>query len=623
MRTAFISNAYLAVLLCGAQAMAQPPRILATKFLKTEREIHVQGLDRLLVRESEILLIADESGKALGSDGLRESAFRKLKKFEAEIHDIGGKRLAALKKRDIQQSTVSYSAIYDEHKTRFYHLSYPKLPYIITRTKEYKLNSAFFWPDWDPQRMAPVDEATLTVISHPNLPFEFRHVGDIEPPQITADADGRQSHSWRVTNVPAYLREFREAPEASFEIGLKFKPKRFNLDGFVGENEDWRSFGQWAHRLFADRISLESRPPILAEVEKISEPLEKIRTLYRYLQKETRYVQIYLGIDGWRPHHVEDVHRSLYGDCKDLSVYFIALLRKAGIPAWPALALTRDAGWVDADFPGNQFNHCIAVVPMESDTLWVECTSDVNAVNDLPQNIEGINALLVTPDGGALIRSPESSAEANRGRFSAVAILDHDRSLQIQGKAEWTGNLAINLRRELKGLSLPEQEKWLKRRLSSSSSEISVSGLEFDGLNEPDSPLSLNLEAKLAFFARKAGSRFIFQPRFFHRIIFDGETPDERSKPLLNPTRFVFDDSIKFVLPEEFCASVDAKSDSIKSEFGGFNSQIIPASEGAVWKSRYDLRTRNVALDKYEEYYHFMKEVKAKAETKIVLQKNQ
>lgn len=116
-----------------------------------------------------------------------------------------------------------------------------------------------------------------------------------------------------------------------------------------------------------------------------------------------------MGLAGWQPQFADQVFKNRYGDCKDLSTYMVSMLNVVNIKSYPALALTRNKGVVDSEQPSNQFNHCIVCVPLDNDTLWLECTSTYNDLGDVPSTIEDINALVIGDQKGRLVRTPQKS----------------------------------------------------------------------------------------------------------------------------------------------------------------------------------------------------------------------
>ena len=62
------------------------------------------------------------------------------------------------------------------------------------------------------------------------------------------------------------------------------------------------------------------------------------------------------------PHTPEEILKNAYGDCKDMTVMNVVLLRALGIEAYPALLNTLSAGTRINDIVSLDFNRMIAYV---------------------------------------------------------------------------------------------------------------------------------------------------------------------------------------------------------------------------------------------------------------------
>ena len=606
---------FLAFCFSGVYGQPEPE----SRVLKQERVIKIQDEDKVIVNEKQEILIARKADAYLGNNGLRETDFIELKDMEAAIYDLNGELLKKLEGKDITKSSVSYYSLYDAHNSIFYKLTYPVVPYLVKKEIEYKIKSSFFTPSWDPQENVPVDYARLEIILEKPLEYNFINVGPIGEPDITTDSDGYKHYVWEIKDIPKYESEYKSAPESQFQIGIKCQAVKFNLDGFEGSTESWQSFGSWYNNLIKDQIVLSPDINIGESFKSIPDPKERVKKIYQKLQNETRYVQVFLGIDGWRPHQVDKIHQVKYGDCKDLSVYMLAMLKQAGIEGYPALVKTRDAGVVDKNHPNNQFNHMIAVVPFPNDTLYLECTSYVTSVDDLHEDIEGVNILLVKDDQSILITTPVSTAEMNKSVLKAAARILPDRTLNLKGKIILTGNLAIEMRAVLRNTEDKKKKDWIINRLSQGSGNVKIQSFTIDSLNNPYSPLYINFEADLQYFAKKAGNRFILEPGIFHHIVFEGEKPEDRKMPLLNSTTFVNIDSIQYRFPEGYSIKNEVTMEPIVSEFGRCEMGFSRQGNGTLYTSQFALNERYIGLDKYEAFYNFMESCKNNTRIKIVL----
>jgi hypothetical protein len=607
------------VLVPSRDGRTEPWNRTPTCYLRRSMVVRIHSEDRLTVREEDEVWIASESDRAEGHDSFTETAYSEFKKFEGAVFDSSGRLIRKLRGDDQNQSTVTRDAVYAEHKTRFHTLGIPKIPYLVRRAKEYEMTSLIAWPDWEPQKDVAVREAVLEVIPERAVPFKFKNIGPVNGPDSTAGENGFFRFVWRAFGIPAFKPEYRAAPECLFQTGVRFYPQRFILEGNEGSAETWIRFGDWIESLFRPRLSLQTAVPEAGECRALKDPADRVRRLYRTLQNRTRYVLIHSGIDGLRPHPVEEIHRNRYGDCKDLSLYMIALLSQAGVTAYPALVLTRDEGLMDPLMPDGRFNHCVACVPAETDTFWLECTSPAGSADDVPPHLEGAYALIVKPGESILTRIAESLSNVNSRSVVAKAQLTQDRKLAVSGTVRYFGDCAYETRRSWRLLDDPSRRESFGRTLLQEAGTLSFSRFHVNGLTDPDSALSADFVFQIPFFARNAGGRWVLAPRLFNRFQFDGEAPDQRKLPLRNSGRFTDTDSVRFILPAGMTVRSGSDGTNLDSPFGFYEDRCRTTEDGFVWTSRFRLERLDVPLPDYPAYHRFMKSVKSAAGRNMVV----
>ena len=138
------------------------------------------------------------------------------------------------------------------------------------------------------------------------------------------------------------------------------------MDGNKGDLATWKDLGIWYSNLCKGSVNLsELTKSLLKEMVKDAKSdREKIKIIYNYLQSNFRYVDISLGIGGYKPFDANFVDTKKYGDCKALSNYMHACLDAVGIVSYPALINAEyNKEPVDPGFPHNSFNHVILCVP--------------------------------------------------------------------------------------------------------------------------------------------------------------------------------------------------------------------------------------------------------------------
>lgn len=214
----------------------------------------------------------------------------------------------------------------------------------------------------------PVARLHLRVISPPGRsPAMKRHAFDVEPKVLTT-ARGTET-SWSLGPLPCMQVDdgapgwYDPFPSVEFsEFASVEALRNWALDQYA---VDRRITGR-----LADRV---------AEIKLLPDPIARIDSAVHLVQREVRYLGLEGGISAYRPHPPSDVYDQRFGDCKDKSLLLVTLLEASGVKAYPALVNTRNGWSMDERLPSpGLFDHCITMIPLAGDTLWVDATSTHN-----------------------------------------------------------------------------------------------------------------------------------------------------------------------------------------------------------------------------------------------------
>ena len=248
-----------------------------------------------------------------------------------------------------------------------------------------------------------------------------RYVKVVSPklkPEIT-EASGRKTYSWKTaqlepTSQKTNTKSSPDSPFASVQV-TTFKT--------------WEEVGRWYAGLQSPRVAVSAA--IQAKADELTKGLsgdeEKARALYNYVSTKFRYVSLSFGVGRFQPHAAEEVLANQYGDCKDKHTLFAALLKAAGIQAWPALI-----GYgvkIDPDVPSPaQFNHVITIIAGRQGKVWVDTTPEIAPYGLLVSALRDQKALQVSTDAPpALVTTPAAPP------FPASEILDVQATLNSEG----------------------------------------------------------------------------------------------------------------------------------------------------------------------------------------------
>jgi len=584
--------------------------------IKDKIEYTIKSLDNSSMTVSRKVWIDDEKGKSYGKVVIEENEFRKSKSIKARILSPTGKTLKKLKKRNIRVIQASPPGLlYTGSTYRTFELSYPKTPYIIEYTYTIQFKSLFYWPNWFPQKDISVKNAKYILTVPANIQYQKKVIGDISEPRHS----GNNSLVWELSNIPASLNEYRTAPEDQYEYAILFSPSEFTLDGIRGSISSWNDMGNWYSRLANSQYELD--PKIVYDLN-LADSLttkETIQRIYSYLQSQTRYVAVTLGIHGWKPHTAQSVCDNKYGDCKDLTTYFISLLKTQNIFAFPALLLTRDKGIVYPDFPTSRFNHVITFIPLEAETLWVDCTTDFTNIMDLPANDEGCNALVVKYGSGELISTPVSRPDDNQLIFRADGRLMTDGSVLFRGSLTGTGNVAQYFRVVFSSKNDEDKRNTLITWLGDNVPLIKLKEMVFDSSDSRTDTMKIEFEFLAAKYTNMSRKRLFLSPSFYHRTQYNYERPDKRQTAVFYKYPYIFKDFISYTISDDFVIEAIPTNVTKQYSFGKYQYQINTTNNRIAFTRHFQINTQRIELEEYENYFQFMKEAEKADGGKIIL----
>jgi hypothetical protein len=590
-----------------------------------EQKFIVKGKNKAVLRVHRIFHIYNQRGKEYGRVGQNLNKFVEIGNIKAQLMDSDGGLIKKLNKSDIiEESPFAVYTLYTDSRLKHFYLSAEKYPYTLEYSYEVRYKSLFFWPEWVPQMDIPVERSVYTLILPKDLAFRMcKRNLEIEP--IEKQSKGKRELVFELAEVPSFEAEKNMPPETDHRMSVLFAPDQFDLAGYPGSTNSWKAFGKWYASLARKQYELSRQPcSMIADVVKnCASTEEKVRALYQFLQRKTRYVSMDLGIGGWKPRRAESVLATGYGDCKDLTTLFIAMLNAIGIQAYPALIQTRDEGTVLTDFPSNQFNHVITCVPLERDTLWLDCTCNYCSFGELPWQDEGCQALVIMKDTAALVKTPVGSAEENRLTWSIHARLEPDGSLEITGTLTATSNYKSSYRQLLNSLTTDEKTEWLRRRISRYAPNYILLSNDFEKIPDLDVSFGIGFTAKLIDYPTTAGNDLLINLNLLSRVAAEDILREkEREYPVDNRFAFTQEDEITLDLPEDFEIEAVPDGQDMVFPFGSFQTHYQVDKSQLSYRRVHKITQRLIQPEDFEEYKAFVDGLYAADQLFVVLRKN-
>lgn len=422
----------LAILLYAITTSAQDADVVV---IDEHTMVTVEGNGMMEYEQSRSYKLLNAKAQWVGKWNIGLDKNTKLAEFNGVLSDVNGRVLRKIKKSDLKSTQLS-EGMSDGITTLYLDLTPASYPCMLTLTVRVKKTDGILsYPVFCPitRSRVAVQHASYSLAMPPSMKCRW-HVENMENEvKESMDDKGRKTYSLECGQVDALADEpfspdFIDVVPVAF-----FAPCDFSYGEWKGKMDSWEDFGRWHANLLAGRQVLPDnlKNQLHLLVDTCASDWSRVDVLYRWLQRNTRYVSIQLGVGGYQPFKAEDVYKNGFGDCKGLSNLMVAMLKEVGIAAHYVIIGT-DNKKLFHDYPNaNQFNHAIAMAVLPNDTLWLECTNQHLPTGYLHGGIAGHEALAITQQGGMLVEIPDYNEHDNLVENSMKIRLHEDGKADV------------------------------------------------------------------------------------------------------------------------------------------------------------------------------------------------
>ena len=296
-----------------------------------------------------------------------------------------------------------------------------------------------YMPDtWDDYQVfestAPILHAVYEVHAPKDRPLVSMALRDAVEGTVTQskeERDGRITYRWEVSNVPRFYAEPDMPPAYTVVQRL-----------LVSTLPDWKVISRWYWRLCKPHLDA-TTPQMQQMVDKLTAGLtdrqKKIEAIFYWVSQQVRYMGITTEGEspGWEPHDVKMTFENRHGVCRDKAALLAAMLRLAGIEAYPVLI---DAGpKKDAEIPVVLFNHAIVAAKSEDGSYQLMDSTDENTKDLLPNYLCNCSYLVAHPEGEDLQTAPIVPAQQNLVHVETTGEIDSRGNLTAETSMKFDG----------------------------------------------------------------------------------------------------------------------------------------------------------------------------------------
>ncbi|WP_422859105.1 DUF3857 domain-containing protein [Flagellimonas sp. S174] len=591
-----------------------------------EMKINVLSVDKMTYTVKIVTTVLNEYGDSYARSSVSFDKEKQVKGIYVKIYDNDGGEIEHIKRKEFQNvSATDGFSLYRDDRVLTYRYVPISYPYTMEFYYEVETSDTGFFPQWYFLSGYAVSvEKSIYSITYASQ--------ELKPIIKERNLKGFNINSLEDSNNITYTGKsiaalYREELSPNFNKivpRLSVRLPKYAFKGINAEINTWQDLGSWMNKNLLDgrqELPMETKQEVIELVDGIEDKLEKAKKVYEYVQNNTRYISVQVGIGGFQPISAIEVDNVKYGDCKGLSNYTRALLKQVGVESFYVhVEAGRERIDFDEDFPDLlQGNHAILVIPYNNEYYWIDCTSQLLPFGFIGGFTDGRKVFVAKPDGGEIVETK--------------SYLDDDNLKDIRGKMKMNrdGNLFGEIELTTKGIMYNRHFHYLNNISKQDVSKYyrtywsSLNGLDildYKFLNDKENvAFTEKVELSLKNYGVSSGNLLLVPLNVFNNRLEVPNRYSDRKYPVKISRGYLDKDEYKIELPPNFRIEAIPDKKKIVSDFGEYSMSVekLDESNTILFKRSLLIKSGLYPKEKYIEYRAFIKAVINADNSKMVL----
>lgn len=547
-----------------------------------EMILEIKSPGKYVWHERHVYTILNESGNDFATYKSYYDRFNTIDYASALLYDENGRELKRVKKKDMPDFAAGDGlSLMEDDRYIINNFADRSYPYTVDYEEDDTKEGVLSFQGWQPVQAAnmSVMYSKYIIIAPSDYQVRYHEFNFAAPPLIT-EKGNKKTYTWEIRNVQAEKAEIM-APLAITTPCMMVAPSDFEAQGYQGNMSDWTNYGKFIYTLKKGRDNLpeDIKKQVHDLTDNVKDVKQKINILYEFLQKNTHYISIQLGIGGWQPFDATYVATKKYGDCKALSNYMIALLKEAGITGkYVEIRAEENAFPIIKEFSESQFNHVICCVPLKKDTVWLECTSEDKPAGYLGGFTADRWGVLIDENGGTLVHTPKYGYKDNIVSKKIIANVNNEGTIAASVEINYKAKEQDDFSMLLCDHDIDKAEDYLKKSIYLPTYDLQNVRFTESKKLLPSVTATMNITA--ANYAQLTGKRFFINPNILSKSDERLAEDTDRKLDVELHAEYTYIDTVAIKIPYGYKPESIFQDVNIQSKFGTYLMalQIMPDS---------------------------------------------
>jgi len=347
--------------------------------------------------------------------------------------------------------------------------------------------------------------------------------------------------------------------------------------------------------------------------------LEKIESIFYWVQDNVRYIAFENGIMGFKPDAAQNVFKNKYGDCKGKANLLKEMLKLAGFDARLTWIGTSDLPY-DYTLPSLCVdNHMICTVILNGKKYFLDGTEEHIALNDYAQRIQGKQVLIEDGKNFILEKVPEYPAQRNKESKSTKMAITENK-LTGTSTIEYNGESKILVQSIFSSIRKDNKKDALTSWIKNGDENIDVSNIKNPEFSDRQKPLQLSFDFKANNQVTKSGNELY--------VIMDWDKDFGRYEmPADRKNDYEFDQKYFYTVQSELAIPAGYKVDYLPTAFKkatpdySFEASYISNGKTIIYKKTITINKPILKRSEFASWNNFIADINKFYNDQVVLTK--
>ncbi len=576
-----------------------------------QEEVEIKSEKSAIVTITEVRTILNRNGEDNSYFRATYDSMNKITGLKGKVYDEQGKQVRSFGYDDIiDRSYISGFSMYEDNRIKIIDPKYLTYPFTVEYTYEREMKQTFELPSWNHDEENTSYESSSFVVKVP-AGYTFRYKEFNLPKGVNkTSSDGKDIYSWSLSNLKASMNEPMSSEDTPNYPSVLLAPNKFEVGDTKGSCESWKDIGIWESALIEKKDKLPEST--IAKIKDITAncktDYEKVQKLYEFMQQKTRYVSIQLGIGGWQPFDATVVDKYSYGDCKALSNYTKALLASIGIKSYFTLANAGSkSNNIDETFPSNQFNHVIVCVPVQKDTIWLECTNQRIPFGYNGDFTDDRKVLIIDGENSRLVQTRSYPVSENCINRHSVVKLTDEYTDEASVNTSYIG-LCYDEIMPIYYADDAEKKKMLTQRIKLPSFTLNKFTYTEHRSFTPSFEENLNITVT-NYVHKLVGNIALLPLNFMNKVTTIPEKVRNRKTYMCIRRPYMENDTVTYLLPKDYKVTELPEKFEIAGKFGKYTASTTVNGGVINYIRHFELSKGYYPPEAYSEFREFMEQI--------------